>query len=1089
MQNFVVYKSSAGSGKTFTLVKEYLKIVLNDKNKVRSVLAITFTNAAAAEMKTRIIESLGKLSKLDINNIKNWSEDVMVMMAHICSEESFNVSSVDKYAKVIDTASEVLSLILHNYGDFAVSTIDSFTHRVIRTFAFDLQIPMNFDIEMEADVLLGQAVDILIGRVGTDNDGAFTKLMIAYMERTTDEEKALSIEKAIVKLAENILKEDPDNNIQRLKEVSLEDFFIIQKKIISEINAFENEIKKIAEDVVHEIDNRNIPDEAFFRGKTGISSYFRNLAAGKIYDKIEPNSYVKETINEDKWFSTKSTAAEQDLISEVSGVIYDAYIIIRKRAEESFSHYIMLRLLNKNIFPLAVLNEFEKVLNEIKSSNAVLHISDFNKKIADIVAQQPVPFIYERLGEKYQHYMIDEFQDTSLLQWQNLLPLVENALANGNMNLVVGDCKQAIYRWRGGEVEQFANLPKLSPKIKSISKAHWEKALDTYYFENPLETNYRSFEEIVKFNNDFFKYIQQNFLTGEYAKIYEKAEQKFLEKKKGGFVSVEFVPCESEDEDKNYIEQTIERTLELVIDLRDNYNHRLSDITILCRSNINANRVARFLLENNIPVISQESLLLNFSRDVNFFCSFLKLLSRPYDKVSFLEVVNYLTQSGRVKNSTNIHTTLNLINEFPLSKDISASSHLIKLENLLKESGYELSFSRLKNLNLWDICEFLVKLFFTEKDGVNPFVAFFMDAVFDYTDKNPSSIDDFLQWWAEKGGSLSVVVPKGINAVQIMTIHKAKGLQFPVVIFPFVDMKAARSGLTGIWHDLNIDAVPELPLGFFNFTKELERTEMSEEYAREMQKTLLDLLNVVYVGFTRPQKKLFILSNFPKNGDFKDDGKSIAYFLHKYIEYKGLWKEDELLYQIGTNKPEELKQNDLPDNENKSVAFEKYLSNDWRNKIYIRPVIKTPSFDDEKQKALIRGKLIHKVMESVYDRMDIEKVLNSMIVNGEIVADEKAVLIEKIYKFVNSPELSAYYNSNSKVLNEADIMNEKGEFFRPDRVVLSGHNAAVIDYKTGSRSEVYKKQLLQYKSLILQMGYNNVDAFLVYLDEEIIEKI
>ncbi|MBS4012590.1 MAG: UvrD-helicase domain-containing protein [Bacteroidetes bacterium] len=1089
-KNFIVYRSSAGSGKTFTLVKEYLKIVLNDKNKVRSVLAITFTNAAAAEMKTRIIETLGKLSKLNVNDIQNWPEDVKSILAHICSESEFNFSSSEKYQIIILSASEVLSLIIHNYGDFAVSTIDSFTHRVIRTFAFDLQIPLNFDIEMDDKTLLSQAVDILVSRVGTDDNGSFTKLMIAYMERTTDDEKSLSIEKSIIKLAKNILKEDPDNNISRLKEISLEEFFRIQKNIVALINAFEQEIAKIAQDVVREIDVRNIPDEAFFRGKTGISTYFRNLAGGKIFEKIEPNSYVKETIADNKWFSGKCTPSDKDVISEVSGIISDAYSVIMNKAEESFGQYIMLKLLNKNIFPLAVLNEVEKVLEEIKSSNAVLHISDFNKRIAEIVSQQPVPFIYERLGEKYQHYMIDEFQDTSLLQWQNLLPLVENALANGNMNLVVGDCKQAIYRWRGGEVEQFAILPNLLPKIKSVSKPHWEKALNSYFELKPLNTNYRSHEEVVGFNNSFFNYIQSNVLKGEYAKIYEGCEQKFQEKKTGGFVHLEFIPSESDDEeDKGFVDYTLDKTLEIVLELRDVYKHPLSDITILCRSNSNANLVARFLLENNIPVISQESLLLNFSREVNFFVSFLKLLSRPYDRISFVEVVNYITQSGIIKNSASIHISLCKINEFPLNREQNYNGHILKLESLLKENGYDISFSKMKNLNLWDVCEVIVRSFFSDKEGVDPFVAFFMDAVFDYTDKNPSSIEDFLQWWHEKGGELSVVVPKGIDAVQIMTIHKAKGLQFPVVLFPFANMNISKAGLEGFWHNIEIDSLPELPLGFFNFTKDLEKTTLADDYLMEKQKTFLDLLNIVYVGFTRPQKKLFVLTNYPKNEKFTEQGTTVAYHLRNFLEYKEMWADGVLSYGFGTNESEPERQGQTNTDANNNVSFDKYLSSDWRNKIYIRPVLKTPDINDEKLKAMIRGRLIHKVMENVYDRMDVDKVLSSMIVNGEIVAEEKPVLTEKIYKFVNSKELYDYYNGDSKILNEADIMNENGHFFRPDRVVLSGDNAAVIDYKTGSRSELYKKQLLQYKALIEQMGYKNVDAFLVYLDEEIIEKI
>jgi ATP-dependent exoDNAse (exonuclease V) beta subunit len=1088
-KNFIIYKSSAGSGKTFTLVKEYLKIVLNDKSKVRGVLAITFTNAAAAEMKSRIIETLGKLSKLNVAEKESWTPDVIDLMNHIVG--NYDDNSLNK---IISASAEVLSQILHNYGDFAVSTIDSFTHRIIRTFAFDLQIPMNFDIELDAKFLLNQAVELLISRVGTDTDGSLTKLMVAYMERTTDEEKKLSIEQGILKLASTLMKEDLDNNVELLKNVSLEDFFIIQKKIVAEINIFENEIIKIAKSVVNAIDEEGLEDESFFRGAQGISKYFRNLANGLIEEKIVPNSYVIKTIDEDKWFSSKSTIAEQAQISQISNLIKDSYYSIKNKAEADIENYYMLKLVNKNIFPLAVLNEVEKVLEEIKSQNSILHISDFNKKIASIVAEQPVPFIYERLGEKYQHYMIDEFQDTSLLQWQNLLPLVENALANGNMNLVVGDCKQAIYRWRGGEVEQFATLPELSEKIKSVSKKDWQKSLIEYHINKPLDTNYRSHKEIVDFNNSFFNYLHDNVLEGEYAKIYDESEQKFLPHKLGGYVHLEFAPSEEDEEGKALVENTVVRTLEIINDLNQNYNHNLSDITILCRSNHNANLLARFLLQNNISVISQESLLLDFSPDVNFFVSFLRLLSKPSDTVSFAEVVNYLTQAGFIADSNNIHQSFNKLDEFPLNKEMFSGKHIRKLEALLGKKDINISFDHLKNINLWDICEFIVKVFFSDLDGVNPFVAFFMDAVFEFTEKSPSSIEDFLHWWLENKKSHSVVIPKGIDAVQIMTIHKAKGLQFPVVIFPFVNMNVTKTGLDGFWNKLDLENIPELPTAYFNFTKEILNTNVAETFKDEKNKTLLDLLNIVYVAFTRPQQKLFILSNYPKDTKFTEGKNTIAFHLHNYLKHKNLWEDGLNIYPFGENEAVITKEDSKEKTEShsgfESVAmFDTYISNDWRKKICIRPSLKSPALNDEKQLALIRGRLMHKAMEKVYDIDDVEKVLSAMFVDGEITEIEKSIMSTNIIELLKSPELSQCFDKNLKIINEAAIMNENGQFFRPDRVVLSGKKAVVIDYKTGTPSESYKQQLQQYKSLLSQMGYNPVDAYLVYLDESLVQRV
>ncbi|MFO8067995.1 MAG: UvrD-helicase domain-containing protein [Bacteroidales bacterium] len=1081
--NFVVYKSSAGSGKTFTLVKEYLKIVLSDKTKVKNVLAITFTNAAAAEMKQRIIEALADLSGLKDKKQEEWPQKIINLKKVI--EEEANLTT----EQIINNAGDVLSFILHNYGDFAVSTIDSFTYRIIRTFAFDLQIPLNFDIELDSKHLLSQAIDILISRVGNENEELLTKLMLAFMERMTDDEKKLSPEKEILKLAQVIHEEDVNNNIQKIQDIGLDDFLNIQTEIVKRIKAFENDIQDIASKVVSALNKENITDSAFYQKSKGISVYFRNLAAGKITDKITPNSFVEKTINEDNWFSKDASEDEKTSIEFLKPIIIDAYFLIREKADNKMPDYLLLKLVNKNIFPLAVLNEVERVLNDIKGENSLLHISDFNKKIAEIVSLQPVPFIYERLGEKYQHYMIDEFQDTSLLQWQNLLPLVENALANANMNLVVGDCKQAIYRWRGGEVEQFAILPEIPEEIKAVSRPSWEFALKNYYFEKKLETNYRSYTEIVNFNNAFFKFIKENVLPEDLKNIYDGCRQMPLENKQGGYVHLEFVDENNESHDSDKKEITLKRILEIIEELKHDLKHNLSDITILCRSNDEANLTAKYLLEHKIDVISSESLLLSFSADVNFFISFLKLLIRPDDNVAFSEVVNYLAAEGHLAKIENIHDAFKELDVFTLKKIRNKTIHLQKLEALLAKNDYNLSFNYLKKLNLWDVCEYIVRLFFSAKDEVSPFIAFFMDAVYDFLDKNPSTIDGFLEWWEDVKNDYSVILPEGVEAVQVKTIHKAKGLQFPVVIYPFAKQKNSSTTVKGFWASLDDSVVPGLNTAYITYETAMQDTCLEDFYNKEKEKSLLDLLNLVYVAFTRPVEKLFVLSSLPKNEKFKEN--TVPGFLNSFLVDKQLWQEGVKLYTFGQNFTG--KQNLSKDNDNISpdfdVALKDYISNDWRNRIRVKPGVKTLAAGNEAMLALSRGKLMHKVMENIFYVEDVDFVLNQMLINGEISVEEKQVLYANINGLINSPELSSWFKKGVVVKNEADIMNEKGDFFRPDRVVLAENKTAVIDYKTGNPSEFYKKQIYRYKELLTRMGYANISAFLVYLDQNKIEKV
>lgn len=369
-----------------------------------------------------------------------------------------------------------------------------------------------------------------------------------------------------------------------------------------------------------------------------------------------------------------------------------------------------------------------------------------------------------------------------------------------------------------------------------------------------------------------------------------------------------------------------------------------------------------------------------------------------------------------------------------------------------------------------------------------------MDAVHSFMEKNPSSINDFIQWWTENKNKkdYSVVIPKGIEAVEIMTIHKAKGLQFPVVVLPFMNINTTKHGSNGFWHDIDLEDIEELPVAYFKFVKDLGDTILADIYNEEKQKTLLDLLNIAYVAFTRPQDKLFILSNYPKDTKFNVVKNTIAFHLHNFLKHKNQWEDGLTTYTFGECLPLPKKSNEALMKASLSgedfPEFDNYISSDWRNRIYIRPVSKSPTFDDEKLMALVRGKLMHKVMEKVFSYDDVTNVLEQLNINGEITSSEKEIMLQKIKQIINLPELSNFYKKGIKVLNEAAILDENGEFFRPDRVVLFDKKAVVIDYKTGTPIESYKKQILSYKSLLSNMGYKDVDAYLIYLDEVKVEK-
>ncbi len=873
--NFTVYKSSAGSGKTFTLVKEYLRMVLRDPKEFRHVLAITFTNKAANEMKERIITSLKEIAEY---TLLPDSKSVKYMLPELIEETGLDAQKLSGNAQV------VLKLILHQYSEFAISTIDSFVHNIIRSFAFDLHLPLNFEVEINSDELIRKVVDILISRVGTDDN--LTKILVNFTQTKTQEEKSWNIERDLNSIASYLLKEDSQIHIAKLRDLNLEDFGVISKQIISIVQKFENALGDLAREGDALIRSKGIDQRSFYQGAKGIGKYFENLA-NKKFDKIHPNSYVIATIQNDQWHGGKVTAGEAAAIDEIKEYLRSVFLRIDEFIKANYSRYILLCEIRKNIYPLAVLNEIGNVLEEYKADNNLVLISEFNKKIASIVLQEPVPFIYERTGERFHHYLIDEFQDTSVLQWQNLLPLIDNSLSEGNFNMIVGDGKQAIYRWRNGEVAQFAVLPKIYKRTDDPIQILREKSLERNYSEKVLNRNYRSKKEIIEFNNDFFTTLAAN-LTEEYQTIYNDLIQLADTDNTGGYVHLEF-HTDSDDE-TTFTDFNLLRIKETISELL-NEGFRWKDIAILCRNNKQASRIAADLLGNEINVVSSESLILSNSAEVRLLVSVVKLLLNPNDDIAKTELITWLTQKGHLKKD--LHDNLK---DFGIAGDSKFSAETeMSFYEVLSENGYPLRRTSLLNLQIYDLMEELIRIF-----GMNgqpdPYIQFFLDALLQWCSRENPVLYDLPGWWDENKEKLSIVVPPGIDAVQVMTIHKSKGLEFPVVIFPFASEKL-RKTQEKLWIDPNVNEIRELTTALVNTSKSLEETQFAGLYHEEENKSLLDILNLLYVVMTRPSHRIYIFSASPPE---KNNGiYSVPGFFKQYLVAKNLWQDEQTIYTFG----------------------------------------------------------------------------------------------------------------------------------------------------------------------------------------------
>ncbi|MCF8302485.1 MAG: UvrD-helicase domain-containing protein [Bacteroidales bacterium] len=1063
---FLVYKSSAGSGKTTTLVMEYLKIVLNDPGKFSNILALTFTNKAANEMKERVIKSLHELANHDQDQAPRG-----FLLPKLITETGLDQKAIKSNAE------QVLQNILHNYSQFSIGTIDSFVHRIIRSFAFDLNIPVNFEVELDTQSLIDQAVDFLISRVGEDEK--LTNALIRFTRDKTGEEKSWDVQRDLQEFAYTLTREDSRPYISKLRDLSLDDFEKIGKTINTEISIFENTMAALGQDAMKVIRNKGLNGDEFYQGRKGIGTYFDNLAEKRFatdIDKLYPNTFVTDTVDQDKWYSKGAKDGDKDAIESVKGQLVNIFRQIQEHIQQKASDYIVFNMLRSQLYSMAVLHEISGILDEIKQQEQILPISEFNEKIAGIVLEQPVPFIYERVGEKYRHYLLDEFQDTSVLQWQNLVPLLENSLSANQFNLVVGDGKQAIYRWRNGEVEQFLQLPAIYRKKGSFQQER-EQTLKQHYKEAVLDKNFRSRREIVDFNNDFFTSIAQHLPDDAYKELYRNAAQELGGKAEDGYVHIEFLPKAPRQE---FREMNLEKVESHIGELRRE-GYRYSDIAILCRSNIDASEIARHLLNQGISVISAESLLLKSSPEVGFITALLQLMINPSDKVLMAEVIDYLANAGKTQ-SDDLHREFSIIGkgkqegqqEFHFEEDHHAFNDFLEI---LHDNQLDFPVEALRHLPLYDQCEALIRNFGLDRQP-DAYLQFFLDAVLDYTTKRNARLEDFLEWWADEKEKRSVVIPEGTDAVHVMTIHKAKGLQFPVVIYPMATMKIKNSK-DAVWVDFKSRAIPEMKTAMLPMNKSLNYTDFAPLYQEEERKSALDFVNMLYVTMTRPVEQLFIITNQPS----KSSGppKSVADFFKWYLGKKQRWDENTATYAFGKKPAHTSTDASSGENQYKPAAW---LSSDWRKTIMIKG--RAPDYWDVEDPAAGRdwGNLVHAALAKINAPDDVQGAVDAMFEEGLIDEGQKEALATAIDRLLQRPEIKPFFEAGLNGRNESEILLPGGDSYRPDRIIFKTDETWIVDYKTGHAEESHKKQLKRYGELLKQMGYATVRMFLIYVDGE-----
>ena len=1026
---FKIYQSSAGSGKTYTLVKEYISIVLksDNPNKFRQILAITFTNKAATEMKERVLKALLKLSK-------DADADLM---------KDFVASTGIKKPELISKSSKAYNNIIHQYGDFNILTIDKFVHRIIRSFARELDLSLSFEIETDIDTFLQRSIGVLLNNIGADEE--LTKYLIRFSEQLIEESGKGDIEKQLLRLTSILKNEKTRIPLADFEKHDLAFFSDLGKKVKENEKKLILEVGTSISKIVDLLSSQGLGID-FFKGKMS-SGWGALINKSLTKDEFTLTDPTIKQYHEETWYTPKTESLVRPIISPLQDEMGK---LIKINEELNFA-----KEFNKQLVGFSLLNSIHQILFKVKSENNIVFISDFNEVISKIVINEPAPFIYEKIGARYKNYLIDEFQDTSSLQWTNLVPLVYESLSEGNKNLIVGDSKQAIYRWRNGDVHQFVNLPKVEGEFTYLDEIN---AVFNYSAKRKvLQNNYRSASAIVKFNNWLFEALAVDE-NEQVQKIYNDSSQN-VTKKQTGFVNAKIIGKDIENVDKIVCQNVLQYVEQAKLN-----GFSDGDIALLVRSKNDGMTIAAFLKEQGYPVVSSDSIVLGSSKDVSFIVSFLQAFGDDKNEHAAIKCLDYLKEEPSLTKEYDNWRIPDKKNAY-YTKGIDLKKYLSGRHPIFKQTYY-------LSLNLYDKIIYLIQSF--KMNRYDPFLDQLLNTVHHYLKRNTSSIQLFVEFYENKKESISVNLGSVDNAIQVMTIHKSKGLQFPVVIIPFAKWQNTNPGmsnLTWIEHEKLDDL--NLPKYVTPLTKSSLKNYNLEKIAeKEEAEAVLDNLNLYYVAFTRAVDRLYILFEEPRSkgsvtskiinqvashSDFNEDAKELVSGDLEPNKKKRKQKEEVVKGVEVISKRESL-----------NLSFDRNAHIEEFNTI------------SEREK----GIAIHAVLSEINSKNDIEVVANQLEVKGIVPSSIKSEIIVLINKLFNIPQVASWFNSSSEVYNEQEIISKDGHFYIPDKVITKGLHAIVIDYKTGKSLTKHTLQITEYGNLLEEMGYTHIEKYLLYINNQ-----
>ena len=1032
--SLTIYRSSAGSGKTYTLAREYLKLALRSQDYYQKILAVTFTNRAAEEMKERVLKFLIDISRGDHELIPHFAKELNR------SED-----------QVIQSAKNALTHLLHHYSYFNITTIDTFFHRVIRSFSREIGLQGSFGIELDTD----KVAEFITSGVyeGVEENKLLRDWLVDFSMEGLLEGEGYETKGQVSRLAKQLFQEE----FKKLPQEQFSDKEVkgkiknLKTSLFETKSVFENFLTKIADQF----------DEAMLEAGLSINDLtYKSSGPGGFFPKLRNKQYdnliskrVDAASNDAMAWTSKSSKLKDQIVQ----LAEDKLIPLMNEAigyiTQNKTEYYTAHAVFKHLYTLGIMSDLSQKLLDYKREEEVIMISDLPDFLSQIIDDSGSPFIYEKVGTWYSHFLIDEFQDTSQFQWNNFKPLLEESLANGNENVIVGDAKQSIYGWRGGDPTLLLEQVKVD--------------IPQTQFDESKSVNWRSTRNIIDFNNQVFSALPEIMADEMREIVSEKDRDMILKTYEGvqqqvapmhqsieGKVYLKFLEVEDKKEWRKYaIDETLSRMETLLEE-----GHRLNDMAILVRTNKEATDIVNHVLDyrrtndTRIEVISAEGMLLENSNVVQLILSAFNHLINP-DDISIKADLTYRYQKSVKERAFSTHSDFGKLATGGLPTDFTKyKQHLLHLPIL-------------------ELVEVLIRTFdLGSLDAEYVYLQAFQDAVLEFSKNNRSDLRLFKEWWEDNGRKRSVQLTGALDAVEVITSHKSKGLQYPIVFVPFCNFDM-NSKSKPVWYESPYEEWQNLPV---DYKSELEQTKFVESYQQEFAKWHLESLNVLYVAFTRAENALFVICEPPPSRQEKmySNASKLLWSFFEHYPLDG-WNGEDKVFEIGSV---HIKHREASD---EMLSLRSYTSNKWSNKLQIRKTGRA-YYDDEVENSRSEGILLHQILSEIIHYENTSNVLDRYERSMQITNEDRKRYENVIGNLWKYDQIKTWFSGVGEVKTEVVVLPKDGETKRMDRVVIDGSKATVIDFKSGQPKSGDNKQIQEYISLLADMGYES-NGYLLYL--------